>query len=51
MRVVLANKKVRSQFEGVYNSTEDQMLLIQQNVNMYLAEVILEQQQEATEGK
>ena len=33
VRVVLANKQVRSQFEGVCSSTEDQMLLTQQNVN------------------
>lgn len=33
VRVVSANKKVRSQFEVVYNSTEDQTLFTQQNVN------------------
>lgn len=49
--MVSANKKARSQLEGVYSSTEGQMLLAQQNVNAHTAQVILEEQWEATESK
>lgn len=45
VRVVSANKKVRSQFEGVYNSTGNHLLCTQQNANAQRAKVIMEQQE------